>query len=60
MNMVFDVVTKAGLDNEAMEKLRSVTQSKLIHILVDYFAKMEKILAEMRTLFTSLNLAPKE
>ena len=42
-----DVVTKVKLYNRAMMKLRILIGSKVIHIVVYYSAKMEKILEEM-------------
>ena len=50
-----DLVTKARIYNEAVAKMGSVTALKLIHICVDYSAKMETILAEMRALFAARN-----
>ena len=46
-----DLVIKARIYDEAVAKIGSVTALKLIHICVDYSAKMETILAEMRALF---------
>ena len=46
-----DLVTKARIYDEAVAKIGSVTALKLIHICVDYSAKMDTILAEMRSLF---------
>ena len=39
-------------------KLESISRSKLILIYIDYSAKMEKILVEMRSLLAGLNLTP--
>ena len=50
-----DLVTKARIYDEAVEKTGSVTALKLIHICVDYSAKMETILAEIRALFDARN-----
>ena len=50
-----DVVTKARLYNEVMAKTGTITSFKLIHICVDYSAKMETILAEMWSLFSARN-----
>ena len=50
-----DLVIKAWLYDEAIAKTGSVTALKLIHICVDYFARMETILAEMRVLFDNRN-----
>ena len=50
-----DLVTKARIYDEAVEKIGSVTALKLIHICVDYSAKMETILSEMRALFDARN-----
>ena len=50
-----DLVTKARIYNEAVAKTRSVTALKAIHICVDYSAKMEIILAEMRAFFDAQN-----
>ena len=47
------VVTKVRLYNEAMAKTETITSLKLIHIYVDYSAKMKTILAEMRSLFAT-------
>ena len=49
------MVTKARLYDEAVAKIGGITVLKLIHIYVDYSARMETILAEMRTLFTARN-----
>ena len=48
-----EVVTKAQLYDEAMTKIRTITSLKLIHICVDYSAKMDTILAEMQSVFTT-------
>ena len=48
-------MTKAWLYDEAMAKIGTITSFKLIHICVDYSAKIETILAEMRSLFTAQN-----
>ena len=48
-----DVVTKALLYDEAVAKTGTITSLKLIHICVDYSAKMETILAKMRSLFSA-------
>ena len=50
-----DLVIKARIYDEAVAKTGSVTALKLIHICVDYFARMETILAEMRVLFDNRN-----
>ena len=50
-----DLVTKAQIYDEAVAKTGSVTTLKLIHICVDYSAKMETILVEMRALFDAQN-----
>ena len=50
-----DLVTKARIYNEAVAKTGNVTALKLIHKYVDYSAKMETILAEMRALFDAQN-----
>ena len=50
-----DLVTKTRIYDEAMAKTKGVTTVKLIHIYVDYFAKIETILAEMRALFDARN-----
>ena len=42
-----DVVTKAQLYDEVVAKTGTITSLKLIHICVDYSAKMETILAEI-------------
>ena len=48
-------MTKARIYDEAVAKIGNVTALKLIHICVDYSAKMETILAEMRALFNAQN-----
>ena len=48
-------MTKARIYDEAVAKTGSVTAFKLIHICVDYFAKMETILSQMRALFDAQN-----
>ena len=48
-------MTTARLYDEAVAKIGSITTLKLIHICVDYAARMETILAEMQTLFTTRN-----
>ena len=48
-------MTKARHYDEAVAKIGGVTALKLIHICMDYSARMETILAEMRTLFTAWN-----
>ena len=50
-----DLVTKARIYDEAVTKTGSVNALKLIHLCVDYSAKMETILAEMRALFDARN-----
>ena len=50
-----DLVIKARIYDEAVAKTGGVTALKLIHICVDYSAKMETILAEMRVLFDIWN-----
>ena len=50
-----ELVTKARIYDEAVAKIGNVTAFKLIHICVDYSAKMETILAEMRALFDARN-----
>ena len=50
-----DVVTKAQLYDEAVAETRTITVLKLIHICVDYSAKLETILVEMRPLFLMLS-----
>ena len=50
-----EVVIKARLYDEAMAKTGTITSLKLIHIYVDYSAKMETILAETWSLFTTQN-----
>ena len=50
-----DLVIKARIYDEAVAKTGGVTTLKLIHICVDYSAKMETILAEMRILFDNRN-----
>ena len=50
-----DLVTKARVYDEAVAKTGGVTALKLIHICVDYSARMETILAEMRILFDNGN-----
>ena len=50
-----DLVTKAWIYDEAVAKTGGVTALKLIHICVDYSARMETILAEMRILFDNRN-----
>ena len=45
-----DVVNKARMYNESMEKLEVALVSKVIRCLVDYNWKMEKLLYEMRAL----------
>ena len=50
-----DLVTKARIYDEAVAKTGGVTALKLIHICVDYSAKMETILAEMKILFDNRN-----
>ena len=50
-----DLVIKAWIYDEAVAKTGGVTALKLIHICVDYFAKMETILVEMRVLFDTWN-----
>ena len=49
---------EAWLYDEAVLKIGSITPLKLIHICVDYSAKMKKILAEMRILFVGRNQLP--
>ena len=46
-----EVVTKAQLYDEAVAKTGGITSLKLIHMCVDYSARMETILAEMQTFF---------
>ena len=46
-----DLVIKARIYNMVVAKTGGVTSLKLIHICVDYSAKMETILAKMRVLF---------
>ena len=48
-------MTNARIYDEAVAKTGNVTALKLIHICVDYSAKMETILAEMRALFDPRN-----
>ena len=50
-----DLVTKARIYDEAVAKTGGVTALKLIHIYVDYSAKMETTLAKMRALFDAQN-----
>ena len=50
-----DLVTKTLVYDEAVAKTGGVTALKLIHICVDYSARMETILAEMRILFDNQN-----
>ena len=50
-----DLVTKALIYDEVVEKTGNVTALKLVHICVDYSAKMETILAEMWALFNARN-----
>ena len=50
-----DLVIKARLYDEAVAKTWGVTALKLIHICVDYSARMETILAEMRVRFDNQN-----
>ena len=50
-----DLVIKAPIYDEAVAKTEGVTALKLIHICVDYSAKMETILVEMRVLFDNRN-----
>ena len=52
---LWDLVTKARIYDEAVAKTGSVTALKLIDICVDYSAKMETILVEMRGLFDAQN-----
>ena len=42
-----DIVTKARLFDEAMMKLRPLTGAKVIHIMVDYTVKMDKLFEEI-------------
>ena len=46
---------KARLYNEVVAKTRGITSLKLIHIYMDYSARMETILVEMRALFATWN-----
>ena len=46
---------KAQLYDEAMAKNKTITSLKLIHLCVDYSTKMEKILVDMKALFTMRN-----
>ena len=50
-----DLVIKARIYDEAVAKTGEVTALKLIHIYMDYSAKMESILAEMKVLFDTWN-----
>ena len=52
-----NIVTKAKLFNEAITKLGSPSGSNVMHIVVDYSAKM-KILEEMQTLMVGLHTVP--
>ena len=45
-----DVVTKARLYNESMKKPEVVPAPKVLLAMIDYSAKMEKLLRELRTL----------
>ena len=49
------VVIKARLYDEVVAKIGNPTALKLIHICVDYSARMETVLAEMRALFAARN-----
>ena len=51
-----DIATKDKLFDEAVLKLGSLVGSKVIHIVVDYSSKMEKILMEIRAFMNSLNI----
>ena len=42
-----DVMNKVKLFNNKLRKTRHLSRLKVIHILVDYVQKMEKILEEM-------------
>ena len=53
-----DVVTKARIFDETVTKGLSVTGSKVISIVVDYSAKIEALLLEMRQLMIGLHPPP--
>ena len=50
-----DLVIKARIYDKAVAKTGGITALKLIHICVDYSAKMETNLVEMRVLFDTQN-----
>ena len=50
-----NVINNAKLFNKGLMKLGPLSKSRVINILVDYFAKMEKILEEMKTLMAGLD-----
>ena len=56
MTHLNDIVNKAKLFDNSYGKAKSTSKAKIINVLVNYAAKMERILDEMRVLFTSLEL----
>ena len=51
-----DVVTKARIFDEMVAKGLPVTGSKVVNIVIDYSAKMEMLLVDMRKLMTDFHL----
>ena len=46
-----DVVTKARIFNECMKKPEAVSAAKILRMLVDFSARIENLLKEIRTVF---------
>ena len=51
-----EVITKARLFDKAIMKLGSLIRAKMIHIILDYTMKMEKLLEEMQVFMNGFNL----
>ena len=54
MGNLGDMVNKTKLYDKRMEQPRLATEPKISRVLVDYAAKMERVLVEMRVLFIEL------
>ena len=46
-----DVVTKAGIFDQCMKKLEAVSAAKILRMLVDFSARVENLLKEIRSAF---------
>ena len=55
-----DVVNKAKLYDKGVQQLGAAFEPKIVQFLVDYIAKMDRILAEMRVLFAESKTTPLE